>query len=233
MGADRRDDRQDREVFDRALCEAAAAIGLHPPADQRERMFEHFDRMVETNRQFNLTRITRPAEAAVKHYVDSLTLLACPWFDADQPLTVIDVGTGAGFPAVPLAIVCPRWSITAIDGTAKKARFVSETAAALGLANLHVLHARAEDLKPGGGERFDLVLMRAVSPIATGLKRVGHLVGPSGSVVFYKTPGLDERELSDGRRIAHRLGLQLIDSFDVTLPAGERPLERRLLRFRL
>ena len=115
----------DRQAFEEALLAACSAIRLSLTEPQRELMLAHYRRVVEANRHFNLTRITSPADAAVKHYVDSLTLMASPWVEADRSLTVVDVGTGAGFPAVPLAIMCPQWQILAIDGTGKKARFVA------------------------------------------------------------------------------------------------------------
>ena len=194
-------------------------------------MYAHLQRVARTNRQFNLTRITAPADAAVKHYADSLTLLAAPWIDADRPLTVLDVGTGAGFPAVPLALMCEHWEITAIDGTARKARFVADTARALGLDNVRARHARAADLARGQPGTFDLVVLRAVSKIAAGLKEVHPLIGPGGAVVFYKTGHVDEEELTAGSNVARSLGMQRIEPFHVSLPSPDGPIERQLIRY--
>ncbi|UCD27774.1 MAG: 16S rRNA (guanine(527)-N(7))-methyltransferase RsmG [Planctomycetota bacterium] len=218
-------------TFDAAFFAACSAIGLHNISKSHiERMWSHFCRVVEVNRQFNLTRITSPADAAVKHYADSLTLLAAPWISTDQRLTVLDVGTGAGFPAVPLAIMCKEWRITAIDGTAKKVRFVAETAELLGLDNLRTLHARAADLAGEQPESFDLVLMRAVTKLAEGLKEVNSLIAPGGAVVFYKTSTITDGELADGRKMAQKLGLQETSPVRITLPSTEGPIERLLIR---
>ena len=225
------DGADERRAFADALAAACSAIGLSPTQRQRELMLAHFERVVEANRHFNLTRITSPADAAVKHYADSLTLLAAPWIEAGQSLKVIDVGTGAGFPAVPLAIMCPQWRILAIDGTGKKARFVAETAEQMGLTNLEALHSRAADLSCEGGRLYDLILVRAVGRIAGVLRDVRHLGGPGSRIVFYKTNKIEAAEMKDGTREAKRLKLSPGEPFDVELASPDGPLRRRLIRF--
>ncbi len=222
---------RDSDAFDATLQSACASIGLEVEPSRRARMYEHFRRVVEANRRFNLTRVTLPADAALKHYADSLTLLAAPWIDAGRPLALLDVGTGAGFPAVPLAIMCRHWQITAIDGTGKKARFVGDSAAALSLQNIHARHARATDLARECPGTFDLVTLRAVGKIAAGLKEVHRLVRPGGAVVFYKAALIEGEELIRGRRFARSVGLAEAEPFRVTLPSLEGPVERQLIRY--
>lgn len=219
----------DRAQFDEALTAALAAIGVAVDAPRRERMWHHFERVVEANRQFNLTRITSPADAAVKHYADSLALLAAPWAP-DLAFDVLDVGTGAGFPAVPLAVAQEAWQVVAIDGTGKKARFVAETAATLGLANLEARHARAADLARQRVAPFDLVLLRAVTQLAPGLEEVRDLVRPGGAVVFYKSGSVTTEEQQAGDAAARRWGFAG-DVFRLQLPAPEGPIERQLIRY--
>jgi 16S rRNA (guanine527-N7)-methyltransferase len=220
----------EKRVFCEALDHAAEATGLRLTDPQRDAMYAHFGLMTEANRHFNLTRITSPIAAAVKHYADALSILAAPWLDLQRSLTVLDVGTGAGFPAVPLAIVRPDWQITAIDGTGKKVRFVAGVAERLCLANLDAQHVRASEY-PGAAE-FDLVLLRAVGAIDTSLRETAPLAAPDGTVVFYKTADLPARELELGNRRAARLGLIPLEPFDVTLPGEEEILHRRLLAYR-
>ena len=222
---------QQREVFGSALRAGLAALGLDVPTEAQQRMFEHFQLVVEANQRFNLTRITSPAEAAVKHYVDSLSLLASPWAAewVKDRLQVLDVGTGAGFPAVPLAVVRPGWTITAIDGTNKKVSFLAEAAEALGLTNLDPMHARAADLvrenqdkgrgKGGGGGdwKFDLIVARAVGQMEPLLAEVAPLLGPRGSAVFYKTAHVESTELDAATAMAHKLKLKM-QSFRLDLP---------------
>jgi 16S rRNA G527 N7-methylase RsmG len=251
-------------AFEAALQGALPALGLDLDADVCGRLFEHYQQVVEANRSFNLTRITGPADAAVKHYADSLSLLASPWVDAERSTVVLDVGTGAGFPAAPLAIVCPRWSVLAIDGTAKKVRFVQACAEAMGLGNLEGRHARGTDfarenqrkrgrdsagrrhthssdsnpaVRSGGagvvGQRdqtVDLILMRAVSRLEAGLREVAPLLTGGAAAVFYKTAGIRVDELEAGRKEARSLRLDE-STFDLTLPAADGPLHRRLVRY--
>jgi len=225
-------DEPDRQVFDAALREACGALGVEAVPEDRARMYAHFREMVKANEQFNLTRITAPAEAAVKHYADSLALLAAPWLDVNRPLNVLDVGTGAGFPGIPLAIARPHWRITAIDGTGKKARFAAEVAATLKLDNVEVLHCRAADLVRSRAGTFDLVLLRAVGKIGPGLRETHRLARPGGAVVFYKTAGIKAGEISEGRGTAERLGLQEMNPFRISLPTPEGPLCRQLIGYR-
>ena len=217
-------------AFCEALDRAARAMGLPLTDAQRDAMFAHFGLMTEANRRFNLTRITSPAAAAVKHYADSLSILGAPWLDLQRPLTVLDVGTGAGFPSVPLAIVRPDWQITAIDGTGKKARFVAGVAEALHLANLDARHIRAADY--AGMAEFDLVVLRAVGAIEASLREVAPLAGPGGTIAFYKTTDLPARELELGNRRAGKLGLEPLEPFDVCIPGEGEELRRRLIAYR-
>ncbi len=221
----------DRSVFRDALLAAAAGLGIGPGPDQMERMYRHHVLVAEANRHLNLTRITAPADAAVRHYADSLSLLAAPWVDPGEPLAVLDVGTGAGFPAVPLAVVCPAWSLTAIDGTGKKTRFLEAAAATLGLSNLTALHARAERLKAQRPAAFDLVLIRAVGAMPELLPRIAPLLASGGRAVFYKTPNVPPAEMEAATGTAARCGLAGPRTFDLTLTCGREVLGRRLVCF--
>lgn len=123
----------------------------------------YLERLLETNRSFNLTAITDPAEAWTKHVLDSLTL----WPDLallTPGAQVIDVGSGGGLPALPLAIALPALRFTLLEATAKKARFLAETAEELGLANVRVVCDRAESFGQGPERaQFDAATSRAVS----------------------------------------------------------------------
>ncbi|MEY4581797.1 MAG: putative glucose-inhibited division protein [Pseudomonadota bacterium] len=123
----------------------------------------YLDRLLETNRSFNLTAITDPDEAWSKHVLDSLTLLP----DLRELVSgsrVVDVGSGGGLPGLPLAIVLPTLHFTLLEATGKKARFLAETATALGLPNVTVVNDRAESFGHGSErEQFDATTARAVS----------------------------------------------------------------------
>jgi len=222
---------QDQMLFEGALVEAVEGLQLQITPPQFALMWAHFQQVLEANRKFNLTRITTPATAAVKHYADSVSLLCLPGIDPAGPLTVLDVGTGAGFPAIPLAIMCPAWRFTVIDSTGKKAQFVAEAIAKLGLTNIEALKARAVEYAHTTSRQFDLVLLRAISKLAPALDEVYRLVASGGQVVFYKTPSLKESEQLAGDQVARSFGLQPLDPIDLTLPFGQESIQRRFIRY--
>jgi 16S rRNA (guanine527-N7)-methyltransferase len=129
-----------------------------------------------------------------------------------------------------LAVACPAWSVTAIDGTGKKVRFVEESAAALGLTNLDTMHARAEDLVRDGDWRFDLIVVRAVGRMDKVLTETVPLLGPSGAVMFYKTARVEQDEADAAAVVAKRLRFRM-DAHRVDLPLGGETLARQLIRY--
>jgi 16S rRNA (guanine527-N7)-methyltransferase len=217
------------ERFVLALAEALAPWRLEPSVGQVRILAAHFAAVLDVNRQFNLTRATDPVDAAVTLYADSLAVVA--WAERQGVLAgqVLDAGTGAGFPGVPVAVLQPRWQVTAVDATGKKARFVEQTARRLGIDNLRAVHARVEHLHPP--PTYDLVLFKAVSQIDRCLKWCQYLVARGGCVVLYKTPGVSSEEETAGRRMADRLAYIEADPFPYTLPRGEDRLDRALRVF--
>ncbi|MBN1514909.1 MAG: 16S rRNA (guanine(527)-N(7))-methyltransferase RsmG [Phycisphaerae bacterium] len=214
------------ERFALALRAALAPWGLEPTVEQRAVLAAHFEGVLEANRTFNLTRATDPAEAAVALYADSLAVVAWAHHNGLHVRQVLDAGTGAGFPAVPVAVIQPQWQVTAADATGKKACFVEETAKRLGISNLTVAHTRVEDICPP--PTYDLVLFKAVSQIDRCLKWCRRLVSGGGFAVLYKTPGLRQGEESAGRRAADRLGFAEAEPFAYALPCGVQSIERVL-----
>ncbi len=220
----------DHAVYDESLRAAARSLGMELTASAIAQLGRHYEMVVEANRRFNLTRITEAAAFAVKHHADSLALLS--WVgqgvsDAgglSGRVQVLDVGTGAGLPAVPLAIVRPDWAVTAIDGTGKKARFVGECAVALGLANLSAVQARAEIWNPSG--QFDIVAMKALGPLKRCLATSARHVRPGGFLVCYKTPELAADEIESGLGYSEKLGWPVAVRYDYELPLGDEVLRR-------
>lgn len=175
----------DIDIFQDALTTAVAPWNLGLTGEQVQRMADHYAAMVEANKSFNLTRITDPVEAAVKHYADSLALVA--WANAEklEIRRVLDIGTGAGFPAVPLAITRPDWEVTAVDGTRKKVDFLAKAAVDLGLSNLTAIHAHSDHWETR--ERFDVVTARAMGSIEECLEAARPFVGRGGRVALFRT----------------------------------------------
>jgi 16S rRNA (guanine527-N7)-methyltransferase len=218
-----------RSEFDAALTQALARIGVTLSPDAADTFWRHFELVVEANRRVNLTRITDPTEAAFKHYADSLAVL--PWAERHRPVTrrLLDVGTGAGFPAIPLAIARPDWHVTAIDATAKKARAVQEFATRLGLGNVCAVHARLPYWCPP--EPIDLVLFRATANTGTCLEAARKSRANIGVVACYKTASMPPEEVFDTQAWCRRHCWAVLPRWDYALTEAEAACPRRLLGF--
>lgn len=221
-------------TFDEALTTALARWNLEIGPHQLEQLRAHFEAVVETNRVMNLTRITDPAEAAIKHYADSLALLK--WVDERSigVQTVLDVGTGAGFPAVPLAVMRPDWSVTAIDATGKKIDFLRATAASIGLKNLHCEHAHAQHWKQSAlrdqrsAPTFQLVVFRALKALQQALRQAAKHVVRDGWLVAYKTASVERSEQDTADTLTPKLQLKLHERYAYDLTLEDEKLDRVL-----
>ena len=132
---------------------------------QIEQFMKYYEMLVETNKVMNLTAITEFDEVIDKHFVDSLALIQAA--DLHQPLKVIDVGTGAGFPGIPLKIAFPELEIVLLDSLNKRINFLNQVIDTLGLEKISTIHGRAEDFgrNPEYREQFDLCVSRAVASL--------------------------------------------------------------------
>jgi 16S rRNA (guanine527-N7)-methyltransferase len=170
------------------LTQGAAEFDLILPAQQGEMLLCLLDELEIANAQLNLTAIRDRLGMLRKHLLDSLSLQ--PFIRGAR---IADVGTGAGFPGLPLAIVNPRRRFSLIEATGKKARFVEQTAQRLDCANVDVVHSRAENYRPF--ELFDTVVARALASLADFVAYAGHLCAPEGRLLAMKGKRPDE-ELS-------------------------------------
>lgn len=190
----------------------------------------HFLAMLDTNQRMNLTRITDPVEAAIKHYVDSLSLLKWVEHKNIEVTTVLDVGTGAGFPSFPLAVMKPEWEFTAIDGTGKKINFLQQVIEATSSANLSVTHTHSDHWDTD--RTFSLVLTKATAPLAKCLTFAAKLTSCGGYFIAYKTTSLDSNELVEAHKQIKNLPLQADDNFPYDLKYSEEWLHRELYIYR-
>jgi len=146
--------------FTASILEHADRVGLHLSQEQANLCRMHIELMLEWNRRFNLTRITGEEDTIVKHLLDSMLPASA------LPVSgyALDVGTGAGFPGIPLKILHPSLEFTLLDSSRKKVTYLSVVAAELGLQRIHPVHGRWEDFAqaPGNRTKFDLITMRAV-----------------------------------------------------------------------
>jgi 16S rRNA (guanine527-N7)-methyltransferase len=162
----------------------------------------------------NLTRITDPEEAVRKLYLASLALfpaLAESGVVAEGLFTYLDLGTGAGFPGVPVAVAAPQLAATLIDARRKKVEFVAAASAEIGLGNIRAVHARGREFRG----TFDLVTARAVASAAETIAEPASLLGGGGFLVVYKGPGLAEEEIAEGEEASRRYGLSFLGVSEV------------------
>jgi 16S rRNA (guanine527-N7)-methyltransferase len=202
------------------LRAGAAAMGIPLDDGQIERFALLRALLLEWNARINLTAITDPAEIETRHFLDSLTCaLPIPPHLWKIPQRALDIGSGAGFPALPLAIAFPQWQVTSLDATGKKVRFQQEAVAALGLENVRPVHGRAEELirQPGERSRYQFVTARAVAALPTLLEYCCPFTYTSCRIVLPKKGDLTE-ELAAGERAAAALGALLHDPIPVTIP---------------
>lgn len=172
--------------FSEALTKAAIAYGIELSPIQIEQFTIYYDLLIEWNQKMNLTAITAPEDAAVKHMIDSLTAYDPAWFKPQMSL--IDVGTGAGFPGLPLKLFQPDIELTLLDSLNKRVKFLQTVVDELGLTGVTCIHGRAEEAARDKKlrEKFDIAASRAVAQLPVLLEYTLPFVKPGGFLVALK-----------------------------------------------
>lgn len=162
-------------------------LNWQPTAEQQYQFQHLYELILEGNRQLNLTRITAPLEFWEKHLWDSLRGIAPLLFD-EQPRRVIDIGTGAGFPGIPVAIALARCTLTLLDSTRKKISFLNTLLAQLSIQNVNTVTGRAEEVGqlPHHRQTYDIALVRAVGSASVCAEYALPLLKPGGLAVLYR-----------------------------------------------
>ena len=185
----------------------------------RERLIEkaahHLRLILHANEHMNLTRITNPREAAIKHVFDSVV----PWAYFRDAHRVLDAGTGAGFPGLPLAVVLPHVRFTLAESTQKKARFVDTAVDSLELDNVHVIAERAEVL--AAAQCPDIITARAIAPMHKVLDLFAKALKQGARLILYKGPEVDA-EIADAGK--HRVFAEILCRYDLPDGLGARTL---------
>ncbi|CAM4262471.1 16S rRNA (guanine(527)-N(7))-methyltransferase RsmG [Weissella hellenica] len=183
----------------------------------------YYDRLVAVNEHMNLTAITDRDEVYLKHFYDSLTLAwAYPKLQSDQ-LSMVDVGAGAGFPSLPLKIAFPQLKITIIDALNKRIKFLQELVDELGLEDVTVIHARAEEFgqkKAPNREQYDVTTARALARLNVLGELTLPLVKVGGVLLAMKGSAANE-ELEEAQGAIKKLGGKIGESISVNLPNGD------------
>lgn len=161
------------------LRQGLAALGLELSTDVQQQLLNFIRLLAKWNKVYNLTAIREPVEMVSKHLLDSLAIL--PFLQSGE---IIDIGTGAGLPGIPLALARPNDRFTLLDSNSKKTRFVTQAVMELGIGNVTVVQSRAEAFKPA--HPYDVVIARAFAGITQLLRQIQTLCAPGARVIAMK-----------------------------------------------
>lgn len=208
---------------------SAASMGVELNDTQVQQFIKYYEILVEWNSFMNLTGITEYEEVVQKHFVDSLAL--CKAMDVHSVSSLIDIGTGAGFPGIPLKIAYPHLKVTLLDSLQKRIKFLNEVVMQLGLEEVETIHGRAEDFaKPSmRRESYDVCVSRAVANLASLSEYCLPYVNLGGYFVPYKS-GKVEEELETSKKAVFLLGGKIEEEVKFDLPDSD--ISRSLIKIK-
>ena len=202
-------------------------LGLTATDEQINQFYRYYDLLIEKNKVMNLTSITEIEDVVIKHFIDSLSIVKI--IDLNSIDSIIDVGTGAGFPGVPIKIMFPNLNVYLMDSLNKRIKFLQEACYEIGLHNIEFIHGRAEELgrKPDFRENFDVCVSRAVANLSTLSEYCLPFVKVGGSFICYKA-GDCENEINSAKNAIKLLSGMIDDEIDFVLPGSD--FNRTLLK---
>ncbi len=207
-----------KEEFEENIKESAKEIGILLNNKQVNEFYEYMQLLLEWNEKINLTAIIKPEEIILKHFIDSITIAK----HIKKEATIIDVGTGAGFPGIPLKIIRDDINITLLDSLNKRVKFLNEVIEKLALKNITAIHSRVEELGKNKSyrERFDYATSRAVANLATLSEYLIPLVKLDGYTINMKGFNI-EQEIQQSEKAILVLGGQIEEIEKFQLPKSE------------
>ena len=197
--------------------------------EQIDQFIKYYEMLVEKNKVMNLTAITEFNEVIVKHFIDSLALVkVVNKGDLSKEVSIIDIGTGAGFPGIPLKIAFPNIKITLLDSLNKRINFLKEVSDELGFEGIDFIHGRSEDFgrNPQFREKFDMCVSRAVANLATLSEFCVPFVKVGGSFISYKAGDCGE-EVKESMKAVEKMGGKITNQLEYMVPTSD--LNRVLL----
>lgn len=205
--------------FKEKLCAATQKLNIQINNEQAEKFLLYMNLLLEWNKKFNLTAITDKNEIIIKHFVDSLSILSLMQIKNSD---VIDIGSGSGFPGIPLKILCPQISLTLIDSLAKRVKFLEVVKNELGFENLKCFHARAEEFAKLSSQRenYDICVSRGLANLSVLCEFCLPFVKVGGIFIPYKGSDID-KETADAKNCISKLGGKISDIKKISLPYSD------------
>lgn len=203
-----------KEEFFKKMQEKSIFLNINISVEQLEQFFAYMNLLIEWNEKMNLTAITDPEEIILKHFIDSITILP----EIEDNSSLVDVGTGAGFPGIPLSIMNPTLKITLVDSLNKRLIFLQEVINQLKIENVQIVHARAEEFGQNKKyrEKFDRSTSRAVANLSTLSEYLIPLIKIGGKTISMKAAEAQE-EIDEAKKAIEVLGgtIEKIDEFNL------------------
>lgn len=202
----------DNKEFVEELINKAQKIEIKISEENANKFYNYMNLLLEWNEKINLTAITAPNEVILKHFIDSITINKY----LEEKNNIMDIGTGAGFPGIPLKIINKDKEFTLVDSLNKRINFLSEVSKELNLENIKCIHARAEELATNSDyrEKHDIVTSRAVARLATLLEYMLPFVKIGGKCICMKGANIED-ELKEAKKAIDVLGgkIEIVDKF--------------------
>jgi len=205
------------QEFKKAIIEKGKDINIEISENQAETFFNYMNLLIEWNNNINLTSITEPNDVVLKHFIDSITI-----YKYVKDSKVIDVGTGAGFPGIPLKILDEDMNITLLDSLNKRINFLNEVIRKLELENINTVHGRVEEVARNKEYRegFDVAVSRAVAPLNVLLEYMIPMVKVGGKCICMKGSNINE-EIENSKNALKRLNCEIEEVESFKLPGSD------------